>query len=126
MTAGISLNHVALSVTDNARATRFYTEVLGLTELPRPDFGIPGSWLSAGAAMVHLAQIPSIPEPRDPVAHFALTVATERIGPLVDAVRSGGGTVITEPKTRDQLGVPVTSAICCDTEGNRFEITDAS
>ena len=37
------LAHVALSVTDLARANRFYLHVLGLREMPRPDLGIPGS-----------------------------------------------------------------------------------
>jgi catechol 2,3-dioxygenase-like lactoylglutathione lyase family enzyme len=122
---GVSLNHIALSVTDKSRATRFYVEVLGLKELPRPDFGIPGAWLSAGAAMIHLAEVPAIPEPRDSFAHFALAVATEQVSAVAEAVRRGGGTVLSEPATSDHLGKPVTSAFCRDTEGNRFELTDA-
>ncbi len=119
------LNHVAISVLDAERATRFYTEVLGLTELPRPAFGIAGAWLSAGPAMVHLAVTKEIPEPRDPVGHFAFKVPTEQIAPLAEAVAGGGGRVLFGPTSREQAGQIVTTAFCVDTEGNKFEITDA-
>jgi catechol 2,3-dioxygenase-like lactoylglutathione lyase family enzyme len=122
----MQLAHVALSVTDLERANRFYIDVLGLKEVPRPDFGIPGSWLAMGSGMIHLAQIREIPEPRDPVSHFALAVPTDQIAGLAEAVRNGGGTILMEPTTRDVFGTPMTQAICCDTEGNRFELTDAA
>ena len=125
-TPTITLNHIALSVTDNARATRFYVEVLGLKELPRPDFGIAGAWLATDAGMIHLVEMPSMPEGRDPVSHFALQVPTDQIAPLTEAVVRGGGTVTSEAQTREQFGTTVTTAFCCDTEGNRFELTDAS
>ena len=122
----MQLAHVALSVTDLERANKFYIEVLGLKEVPRPDFGIPGSWLAMGSGMIHLAQIREIPEPRDPVSHFALAVPVEQIAELTEAVRNGGGTVVMEPTTREQFGGSVTQAILTDSEGNRFELTDAS
>ena len=121
----MQLAHVALSVTDLERANKFYIEVLGLKEVPRPDFGIPGSWLAMGSGMIHLAQIREIPEPRDPVSHFALAVPVEKIAELTEAVRNGGGSVVMEPTTREQFGGSVTQAILTDSEGNRFELTDA-
>ncbi len=121
----VSFNHLALSVADNERATRFYVDVLGMTQLPRPDFGIPGAWLSAGAAMVHLIEIPETP-PRDPFTHFALSVPGDQMNAMLEAVRNGGGQVTSEPQTSDQLGRQVTQAFCTDTEGNQFELTDAS
>ena len=39
------LLHVAIKTADLARTRRFYLEVLGLQEMPRPDFGYPGAWL---------------------------------------------------------------------------------
>lgn len=119
------LAHVALSVTDLARANQFYLQVLGLRELPRPELGIPGTWLAAGPGMIHLAEVAAIPDPRDPIAHFALQVPTDRLAPLADAVRDGGGCVVFGPTTREDFGSSVTSVICADTEGNRFELTDA-
>ena len=44
-----NIHHVSLNVADNERALEFYRDLLGLAELPRPDFGFPGSWLDAGA-----------------------------------------------------------------------------
>src|SRR4051812_28325985 len=38
------LHHVAVPVTDLARAKRFYGEVVGLRELPRPPFDFAGAW----------------------------------------------------------------------------------
>ena len=38
------LHHTAVCVTDIARAKRFYGEVLGLLEVPRPDFDFEGAW----------------------------------------------------------------------------------
>jgi predicted enzyme related to lactoylglutathione lyase len=118
------LAHVAISVTDFDRAMTFYVDVLGLEVAPRPDFGIPGAWLTTGAGMVHLAVVKSIPEPRDPVAHFALQVPTEQVAILTEAVVRGGGGVVMAPTQRTDLGVLVTSAILFDTEGNKFELTD--
>lgn len=40
----VRLHHAAVCVTDIERARRFYGEVLGLTEVPRPDFDFGGAW----------------------------------------------------------------------------------
>jgi glyoxylase I family protein len=48
------MSHVSFPVRDLARSLAFYRDVLGFTERPRPDLGIPGAWLRAGDAEVHL------------------------------------------------------------------------
>ena len=49
------LHHAAVCVTDIARSKRFYAEVLGLREVPRPDFGFPGAWYEFGdGSQLHL------------------------------------------------------------------------
>ncbi len=48
------VNHVTLHVDDIAASCRFYGEVLGLQQLPRPDFDIPGAWFSLGRQQLHL------------------------------------------------------------------------
>jgi catechol 2,3-dioxygenase-like lactoylglutathione lyase family enzyme len=54
-----SLRHVSLCVSDLAQAKAFYGDVLGLEELPRPDLGIPGAWLSVGGDLqLHLLENP--------------------------------------------------------------------
>lgn len=65
------LDHVTVHVTDVERAKRFYAEVLGLKEVPRPPtFTFPGAWYDAGSIFVHLVHRPQA----DPESarHFAL------------------------------------------------------
>lgn len=38
-------NHAALNTRDVAGSVRFYVEVLGFHEVPRPSFSFAGSWL---------------------------------------------------------------------------------
>ena len=64
------VHHVSLNVADLEKAERFYTEVLGLESLPRPDFGFPGLWLAAGAQQIHLMQVEQHTAPEG--QHFAL------------------------------------------------------
>jgi catechol 2,3-dioxygenase-like lactoylglutathione lyase family enzyme len=47
--------HVSLVVSDVERAKKFYGEVLGLNELPRPNFPFGGAWYSLGGKVeLHL------------------------------------------------------------------------
>ncbi len=52
------LHHSSLTVTDIARARRFYGELLGLEEIARPSFPFPGAWYRAGEAQIHLICTP--------------------------------------------------------------------
>ena len=52
------LYHIAVK-TENLAATRkFYVDIIGLREFPRPDFGYPGAWLGCtqpgGLAIIHV------------------------------------------------------------------------
>ncbi|NUS71002.1 MAG: glyoxalase [Ensifer adhaerens] len=84
------LHHVSLPVRDLDASKRFYTEVLSLREITRPDFPFAGAWFQVAAGQLHLiARAPGVdlrdanrPEPtyrlqkgidtRD--IHFALRV----------------------------------------------------
>jgi catechol 2,3-dioxygenase-like lactoylglutathione lyase family enzyme len=49
------LDHVALLVNDVERSRRFYIQILGMEEVPRPSsFNFPGAWLRKGTAEIHL------------------------------------------------------------------------
>ena len=51
------LNHYFVRANDLERSRRFYCEVLGFEEMPRPDFPFPGHWLGVnGKIQVHMAQ----------------------------------------------------------------------
>ena len=78
-----SVHHTAVIVSDIERAKRFYGDVLGLREVPRPAFPFEGAWYRVGDDQeLHLIVYPDARavrgttaiDPRD--GHFALRVAS--------------------------------------------------
>jgi len=65
------IHHVAICVRDEDEALAFYRDALGLTVLPRPDFGFGGYWLDAGGQQVHLMKSDDVPSGGH---HFAIRV----------------------------------------------------
>jgi len=81
MPSVVSYLHAGITVKDLARARRFYSELLGLKEIARPDLGFPGIWYGIGACQLHLMVPPEgrpAGEPEGPFAgrvrHLALGV----------------------------------------------------
>ena len=65
-TAAITgLLHVAVKTMDLDASVAFYTKVIGLRDVHRPDFGFPGAWLGVptpvGEAIIHLHSKASVP-----------------------------------------------------------------
>ena len=51
----LKADHVALIVADVGRSRQFYTQVLGMWEVPRPrSFDFPGAWLQMNNFQIHL------------------------------------------------------------------------
>jgi len=52
------LFHIAIKTDDLPRTLALWTGVMGLRQVPRPDFGFPGAWLACGQpggqAIVHV------------------------------------------------------------------------
>ena len=48
MTTVESIHHVGIAVADLIRSRQFYTTVLCLEEIPRPDFDFDGAWFRVG------------------------------------------------------------------------------
>ena len=49
------LNHYFVRANDLERSKKFYCDVLGLQQMPRPDFPFPGYWLGVGGKIqVHM------------------------------------------------------------------------
>src|SRR6516165_3370836 len=78
------LYHIAIK-TENLAATRkFWTDIIGLREFPRPDFGYPGAWLGCtqpgGLAIIHVyAGGPALgPEGKAPAG----TAAIDHVSPV--------------------------------------------
>lgn len=69
-----SLDHYTILTDDVDGLVRFYEDVIGLANGPRPDFDFPGAWLYCGErAVLHLVgkDAAAIPEGRGPVDHVA-------------------------------------------------------
>ena len=52
------IHHVSVAVTDLTRAKAFYESVLGLQEIPRPNFITSGAWYALGCQQLHLIVYP--------------------------------------------------------------------
>jgi catechol 2,3-dioxygenase-like lactoylglutathione lyase family enzyme len=74
------LHHVSLTVTDLERAKHFYSNILCLKEIQRPDFDFPGAWYEIEGQQLHLIELPSSQTIRQDKrissreGHFALKV----------------------------------------------------
>jgi len=51
-------HHYSLAVADVERADGFYGDLLGLPQIERPNFGLPGTWYQAGPVQLHLIETP--------------------------------------------------------------------
>jgi catechol 2,3-dioxygenase-like lactoylglutathione lyase family enzyme len=75
------MNHIALPTADPERGVRFYRDVLGFVEAPRPTFSFRGAWLLKRevAVMVHLIHSESFREHQGPINsrtnHVAMQVS---------------------------------------------------
>lgn len=82
----LGVDHVSVNVRDVEESIRFYCDHLGLSVRPdRPDLGIAGAWLDAGAQQVHLIQAEVPPGMGQ---HFSLLVGD--IDAAVGALRAAG------------------------------------
>ena len=120
--AGFS--HVAIVCTNLDEARDFYIGVLGLTELPRPDFGIPGMWLRAGDLQLHFIENESMPVPGPGFPHFALHIDGDHWDEVVNELTTAGVSFLSAPSERIDFGVRVRAAFVIDPSGNVVELTD--
>ncbi|MHB8382344.1 MAG: VOC family protein [Candidatus Binataceae bacterium] len=76
MIKATGLNHAAVRISDPERAKSFYEKVLGLKQIPRPNFGFGGAWYGIGANAIHLISSENRGQKPDPLgAHIALDVS---------------------------------------------------
>ena len=84
----VHAHHLSFPVRDLKQSQDFYGNVLGLEEIPRPNFPFPGAWYQAGDIQVHLIVPPEGVEvgpappalnPTDQHAAFAIADYTEAV-----------------------------------------------
>ncbi len=75
------LHHSSLMISDLEASIKFYTEIVGLQQVERPDLGFPGAWFQLGEnQQLHILLLNNIdpttgrPEHGGRDRHIALTV----------------------------------------------------
>ena len=48
-----SVDHITIIVSDLEQTRRFYVDLLGMSEVPRPDFDFEGKWFESGTSQIH-------------------------------------------------------------------------
>jgi catechol 2,3-dioxygenase-like lactoylglutathione lyase family enzyme len=116
-------HHFSFTVSDLERSKAFYGDLLGLEEVERPDFGIPGVWYGVGETQIHLIGKPEgvdtgSPSPKlTPIAnHSAFQI--EDYDAAVDRLRETGAEFI-------ELSREVGQIFVRDPDGNIIELIQA-
>jgi catechol 2,3-dioxygenase-like lactoylglutathione lyase family enzyme len=111
----LRFEHVQINVADLPRARKFYGELLGLTETPRPEsFDFAGCWYRLGEVNIHLVVRP--PEPSSQ-RHICLWVAD--VQAAAKYIEQAGYSIRWDHKYK----IPgVDRFFVVDPDGNRTEI----
>ncbi|MGH0031201.1 MAG: VOC family protein [Myxococcota bacterium] len=117
-----SVHHISFAVADLTASLDFYQGLLGLESIERPDFGIPGAWLSAGSAQVHLiekpdgAEVGSPPPSLSPIANHQAFAIEDYAATLAMLKQRGIEVMETSPE-QGQLWIR-------DPDGHVIELID--
>jgi len=118
-----SINHSSLIVANLDSSLMFYSGILGLQQVERPDLGFPGAWFQLGEQQIHLLELEN-PDPttgrpehggRD--RHVALNALA--LAPIQDILNQAGITYTMSKSGRRAL-------FCRDPDGNAIEIIERS
>ena len=111
------VHHVSLNVSDVGASGTFYVDVLGLTPIPRPDFGFPGAWFELpDGRQLHLIEVAGWRAPEG--QHVAFRV--EDVEATAAWLRDRGADV-TDPFTVPGAG---RQAFLEDPDGNVIELNE--
>jgi glyoxylase I family protein len=115
------LHHASLVVANTEASLAFYSGVLGLEQIERPDLGFPGAWFKLGEQQIHLLELTNVdpttgrPEHGGRDRHVALSTSD------LDSVR----VALEEAEisyTRSKSGRR--ALFCRDPDGNAIEILE--
>jgi catechol 2,3-dioxygenase-like lactoylglutathione lyase family enzyme/uncharacterized protein YunC (DUF1805 family) len=103
-----SLDHVTIVVKDLEISRRFYVDVLGMRQVPRPGFSFDGLWFQAGKTQIHLilefagsgpaGNLLAAEKRSSRTQHFAFEVADAVA--VVPRLRECGANILSGPKPR--------------------------
>ncbi len=117
----LQIHHSSLIVADTQASLKFYTEVLGLKQLERPNLPFPGAWLEVSTQQLHLLELDN-PDPttgrpkhggRD--RHVAFTVLN--LDPIKETLEKNNVNYTLSMSGRRAL-------FCRDLDGNALEFIE--
>jgi glyoxylase I family protein len=112
----LDIHHVSLNVTDTARSLDFYCGVLGMEQLPRPQFSFGGAWLDAGGGtQVHLIEADV---PVNHGQHVAFRVAD-----VADVIEQLAAKGVQASPVKPVGDTPILQAFVTDPDGNLLEFS---
>ncbi|MFN0116405.1 MAG: VOC family protein [Paracoccaceae bacterium] len=108
------LHHVSFITRDLDRALAFYVDRLGFTKMSRPNLSVPGAWVRAGEAELHLILYGPGTLRSDPAidasdTHFAIRVPD--FDAALDGLRRAGFREGTGADTETEMLVKRQSAV---------------
>ncbi|MCC3357386.1 VOC family protein [Bacillus sp. REN16] len=116
------LHHVSLTVTNLEKAKDFYSNILCLKEIERPNFDFPGAWYAVGNQQLHLIVLPKSQTIRKDKSissregHFALRV--ENYYDTLNWLSINNVTVLEKPDSVSGFA----QIFCADPDGNLIEL----
>ncbi|MGF1472571.1 MAG: VOC family protein [Rubrobacteraceae bacterium] len=125
------ISHAALLVSDVEESCRFYGEVIGMEEVPRPsNFHFPGAWFRQGTAELHLIgeaepgrvrQVHPGYRPEELAEGYGVHIAfeVEDMDRALKLARDRGAEIVGEPRPR---GDGITQMYLTDPDGHLVEL----
>lgn len=117
----LQIHHSSLIVADTRESLKFYTEIIGLKQLERPNLPFPGAWLEVNTQQLHLLELDN-PDPttgrpdhggRD--RHVAFNVLN--LDPIKDTLEKNDVNYTLSKSGRRAL-------FCRDLDGNALEFIE--
>jgi catechol 2,3-dioxygenase-like lactoylglutathione lyase family enzyme len=116
------LHHVSLAVTNLEQAKHFYSNILCLQEIQRPNFDFPGAWYDIEGQQLHLIVHPTSQTIRQDKrlssreGHFALRV--KDYNATLNWLKSKNVELLEKPKSKSGFA----QIFCADPDGNLIEL----
>lgn len=125
--ASAKISHVGMIITDIDKSRDFYGRILGLKELPRPEFPMKGIWYQLNGLQLHLMVSESFsgphvhPDYKSVQAHLALTMTASDFSNTITELTRQGVKFLDNPLLASQK---VRQAFIYDHDNNLIEIND--
>ncbi|WP_144550216.1 VOC family protein [Bacillus sp. X1(2014)] len=116
------LHHVSLTVTNLEKSKHFYSNILCLKEIQRPNFDFPGAWYEIEGQQLHLIVLPTSQTIRQDKrlssreGHFALRV--KDYNATLNWLKSKDVELLEKPKGMSGFA----QIFCADPDGNLIEL----